>query len=216
MNDWVFMIEQRRVNKAEKTKTHILNTAFRLFLQKSYREVTMQELQEHAQMSRGGLYHHFKNKEEIFLATVQRFFFSMMDEQLDMRAMTEKSFMENFQAYLTHKQQTMERMLSHTGLEELDANYFMLVFQTIQYFPETRAELKKQVAQETQNWAQIIKIAQDKGEIKQHLDADTLARHIYYLLDGVEMHLVMMGNISSEMYNHITAMIEQLYDLIRW
>lgn len=204
------------MNKAEKTKAHILNTAFQLFLQKSYREVTMQELQEKAQMSRGGVYHHFKNKEEIFLATVQRFFFSMTDEPLDVRAMADKSFMENFQAYLTHKQQMMDKMLKNTGLEELDANYFMLVFQTVQYFPETRAALKKQVAQETQNWAQIIKIAQDKGEIKQHLEAEALARHIYYLLDGVEMHLVMMGNISSEMYDHITTMIGQLYDLIKW
>ncbi|WP_299458880.1 TetR/AcrR family transcriptional regulator [uncultured Microscilla sp.] len=204
------------MSKAEQTKTHILNTAFRLFLQKSYREVTMQELQENAQVSRGGLYHHFKNKEEIFLATTQKFFFSMMDESLDMRVMEEQSFMENFQAYLVHKQQVMDKMLAHTELEDLDANYFMLVFQTIQYFPETREELKKQVFQETKNWARIIKIAQNKGEVKQHLDADALARHIYYLLDGVEMHLVMMGNINSEMHNRITTMIEQLYELIRW
>ncbi|EAY29052.1 TetR/AcrR family transcriptional regulator [Microscilla marina] len=204
------------MNKAEQTKTHILNTAFRLFLQKSYREVTMQELQENAQVSRGGLYHHFKNKEEIFLATAHKFFFSMMDESLDMGVMAEQPFMENFQSYLVHKQQVMDKMLTHTELEDLDANYFMLVFQTIQYFPETREELKKQVVQETKNWANIIKIAQNKGEIKQHLDAEALARHIYYLLDGVEMHLVMMGNINSEMHNRITTMIEQLYELIRW
>lgn len=203
------------MNKAEKTKEHILNTAFKLFLQKSYREVTMQELQESAKMSRGGLYHHFKNKEEIFLATVQKFFFSMMEEPLDMGAMLESSFMENFQAYLMHKQQMMNKMLKHTGLEELDSNYFMLVFQTIQYFPETRIELRNQVVQETKNWAQIIEIAQQKGEIKQDLAPEILAQHIYYLLDGLEMHLVMMGNINAEMYKEITTMIQQLYQLIK-
>lgn len=203
------------MTKAEKTKEHILNTAFKLFLQKSYREVTMQELQESAKMSRGGLYHHFKNKEEIFLATVKKFFFSMMEEPLDMAAMEGRSFMENFQAYLTYKQDMMNKMLKHTGLEELDSNYFMLVFQTIQYFPETKVELRQQVVQETKNWAQIIEIAQQKGEIKPDLDPATLAQHIYYLLDGLEMHLVMMGNINKEMYNEITTMIGQLYDLIR-
>lgn len=203
------------MTKAEKTKEHILNTAFKLFLQKSYREVTMQELQESAKMSRGGLYHHFKNKEEIFLATVKKFFFSMMEEPLDMAAMEGRSFMENFQAYLTYKQDMMNKMLKHTGLEELDSNYFMLVFQTIQYFPETKVELRQQVVQETKNWAQIIEIAQQKGEIKQDLHPSTLAQHIYYLLDGLEMHLVMMGNINKEMYNEITTMIGQLYDLIR-
>lgn len=203
------------MNKAEKTKEHILNTAFKLFLQKSYREVTMQELQSAAQISRGGLYHHFKNKEEIFLATIQKFFFSMMEEKLDMEAMQERSFMENFGAYLAHKQRMMDKMLENTGLEKLDTNFFMLIFQTIQHFPATRQGLKMQVAAETKNWAKIIEIAQQKGEVKKTVQSETLAQHIYYLLDGVELHLVMAGNLSNDAYAQVMIIIEQLYDLIK-
>ncbi|HAS46396.1 MAG TPA: hypothetical protein DCS93_38300 [Microscillaceae bacterium] len=210
------------MNKAQKTKDHILNEAFKLFLQKSYKEVTMEELQASTGLSRGGLYHHFnkrgekyKGKEAIFQATVQRFFFSMAEEPLNIEEMQERGFLENFQAYLNYKQTSMDKILKSTGLEELDTNYFMLILQAIKYFPEMRDKVREQVVQETKNWVKIIELSQEKGEIRKDLDPATLAQHIYYLLDGLEMHLVMMGNINDEMYKEITTMISQLYDLIK-
>ena len=210
------------MNKAQKTKEHILNQAFKLFLQKSYKEVTMEELQASTGLSRGGLYHHFnkrgakyKGKEAIFQATVERFFFSMAEEPLNLEEMQQRGFLENFQAYLNHKQSLMDNMLKSTGLEELDSNYFMLMLQSVQYFPEMREKIREQVVQETKNWSKVIELAQKQGEIRKDLDAAILAQHIYYLLDGLEMHLVMMGNINEEVYKEITTMISQLYDLIK-
>ncbi|MGG3283575.1 TetR/AcrR family transcriptional regulator [Paenibacillus solani] len=52
---------------AEEAKTMILNHAKLLFIEKGYDRATMDDLCVSTQMSKGNLYHHFKNKEVLFL-----------------------------------------------------------------------------------------------------------------------------------------------------
>ncbi|MFD7522045.1 TetR/AcrR family transcriptional regulator [Paenibacillus chitinolyticus] len=57
----------RRRLPAEEAKTIILNQAKLLFIEKGYDRATMDDLCVLTQMSKGNLYHHFKNKEVLFL-----------------------------------------------------------------------------------------------------------------------------------------------------
>ncbi|MFC3745128.1 TetR/AcrR family transcriptional regulator [Paenibacillus sp. GCM10012306] len=57
----------RRRLPAEEAKTIILNHAKLLFIEKGYDRATMDDLCTLTQMSKGNLYHHFKNKEVLFL-----------------------------------------------------------------------------------------------------------------------------------------------------
>lgn len=57
----------RRRLPAEEAKAMILNQAKVLFIEKGYDRATMDDLCEVTQMSKGNLYHHFKNKEVLFL-----------------------------------------------------------------------------------------------------------------------------------------------------
>lgn len=57
----------RRRLPAEEAKTMILNHAKILFIEKGYDRATMDDLCVSTQMSKGNLYHHFKNKEVLFL-----------------------------------------------------------------------------------------------------------------------------------------------------
>lgn len=67
----------------EKTKKEqIINSAFELFITEGY-EVGINRIIEHAQISRGGLYHHFKNKKELFEVVIQRYFFDYFTDFSD-------------------------------------------------------------------------------------------------------------------------------------
>lgn len=57
----------RRRLPAEEAKTIILNHAKLLFIEKGYDRATMDDLCVSTQMSKGNVYHHFKNKEVLFL-----------------------------------------------------------------------------------------------------------------------------------------------------
>ena len=53
----------------EQTVQLILETAARLFAQKGYDETSMQDIMDATHLSKGAIYHHFKGKEEILLAS---------------------------------------------------------------------------------------------------------------------------------------------------
>lgn len=55
----------KRDEQAINTKQRILKEAIRLFSTKGYDNTTMQDIMDDTGLSKGGLYHHFKSKQEI-------------------------------------------------------------------------------------------------------------------------------------------------------
>ena len=56
----------------EQTVQLILDTASRLFLEKSYDKTTLQDIIDATKLSKGAIYHHFVSKEAILIAVVDR------------------------------------------------------------------------------------------------------------------------------------------------
>jgi len=52
------------------TRNHILNTAASLFVVEGYEGISMREIAAACQISKAGLYYHFKDKEDLFLAVL--------------------------------------------------------------------------------------------------------------------------------------------------
>ena len=59
-------MENKRLNKEDRRK-QIKDIALELFINKGYAKTTMEEIVQAVGISKGGMYHHFSNKEEIFL-----------------------------------------------------------------------------------------------------------------------------------------------------
>ena len=66
--------------KKYKQKRHYLNESFRLFLKKGHADVSFSDLVEATNVSRGNMFHHFKNKEDIFHHAVDSFEFTIDQE----------------------------------------------------------------------------------------------------------------------------------------
>ena len=59
-------MERKRLSK-EKRREQIKEVALKLFIENGYFKTTMDEIVQEVGISKGGMYHHFSNKEEIFL-----------------------------------------------------------------------------------------------------------------------------------------------------
>ena len=59
--------------RGDRTKQEIRDKAYRLFVEKGFKEVTMKDICERAGLSRGGLYRHYESTEQIFLEIVNAF-----------------------------------------------------------------------------------------------------------------------------------------------
>lgn len=57
-----------RNNYPEQTQERIIEASVKLFLEKGYEQTTIQDILDALNLSKGGLYHHFKSKEEILEA----------------------------------------------------------------------------------------------------------------------------------------------------
>lgn len=69
----VYMEEKMSRNKyPEQTLEKILDISTKLFIEKGYEQTSIQDILNSLGLSKGGLYHHFKSKEEILEAVMQR------------------------------------------------------------------------------------------------------------------------------------------------
>ncbi len=65
------------------SKEHILRSSLKLFLQRSFKEVTMKEIVDKTGMSKGAFYHYFSSKDQVFAEVIQYFFMDMMTTDYD-------------------------------------------------------------------------------------------------------------------------------------
>ncbi|WP_312495189.1 TetR/AcrR family transcriptional regulator [Anaerosporobacter sp.] len=56
----------------EQTQERIVEASIKLFIEKGYEQTTIQDILDALNLSKGGLYHHFKSKEEILEAVKQK------------------------------------------------------------------------------------------------------------------------------------------------
>lgn len=56
----------------EQTQERIVDASVKLFIEKGYEQTTIQDILDALNLSKGGLYHHFKSKEEILEAVKQK------------------------------------------------------------------------------------------------------------------------------------------------
>jgi AcrR family transcriptional regulator len=57
---------------AEQRRNQLLESAHRLFSERGYRETSTEEIAHHAGLTKGALYFHFKSKEDILFALIQK------------------------------------------------------------------------------------------------------------------------------------------------
>lgn len=80
-------MKQSKKMPAEKRREQLLKAARKVITKKGYAKATTEEIAREAGLTKGGLYFHFKNKEEVFFELIQRqmekindFFMGKLDE----------------------------------------------------------------------------------------------------------------------------------------
>jgi AcrR family transcriptional regulator len=67
-----------RKNNSQQTIETIINVSAQLFAEKGYEHTTMQDIVNDLGMSKGAIFHHFKSKEDIMEAVINRYFDSYL------------------------------------------------------------------------------------------------------------------------------------------
>lgn len=148
--------------KGDRTKARILEKAKELFIEKGYSDVTMKDVCEATELSRGGLYRHFSSTADmmvLLMETEQDTAETMVNERLQRHTGAEQ-MLDGF------LERHLEFILSDSGRLEL----------AIQQFAQTdergREQNRKRVDQAVRRTVRLIESGQKEGIF---VDGDPLA-----------------------------------------
>lgn len=151
------------------TKEYIIDEAFKLFLNHSYEAVSISDISKAIGFTKGALYHHFKNKEELFLAVVDKhLIFPEID--VDFKTITLKKFNEL-------SIQNIKKILTNLcgDKQELDPiNYLSLIADSFRHCSGFENSISKFLQTEIEKTKKVYKIAIQNGEIRSDIDISTI------------------------------------------
>lgn len=198
------------------SKRHIIIVASKLFLEKCYKEVTMQEIVKVTGLSKGAFYHHFKSKEELFLEVIVFFFQSLTR---DFNDYSKNSLKEFYEQYLNDSVTLAKNYLGNFDYGDsentLTLNYFSLMFDALKLFPEFRARAIDAFNLEIDQWTLAVERARASGEIKSPMSDRQIAEMFMYLSDGIGMHMIMRGADFDTMIVPVKEHWDMLYEQIK-
>ena len=98
-----------RHDPSEKTKSEILQTAVRLFRERGWKEVNIEDVVKEVGVTRGAFYHYFKSREELISAAADQMFFennpfSLAEQERGLNALEKLrlSFKRNMESNLAN------------------------------------------------------------------------------------------------------------------
>jgi len=194
----------------EDSKTRILQTALKLFLEKSYKAVTFQELMDITGFSKGAFYYFFKNKQEIFEAVIDMYVdrFAMVD----FSQLPQNSLRDFLDAYFPEA----KRMRAGFFTEEVAAaaNRYSLMFEALRILPDLKNKINRHEDKVEASWIGIISSARKNKEIKAALSDKQLARLFIDAGHGIVIHLIMTDN-TTVLEHEISSAWDNIYVLIK-
>jgi AcrR family transcriptional regulator len=196
------------------TKELILKTSFKLFLQKSFKEVTMNEIVEKTGMSKGAFYHYFKSKEELFEEVVNQYYFS--DLSLQYEKLDKSSLLRFCDEYLEMvKNFSAWEMLSDGDDQtKLTMNYYVLIFDALKILPDFSQKMSNINRNEFSAMKQAVTNARKSGEINSLLSDEQIAKIFLFITDGIGIRGILYGNLNS-MVEDIKKLWRSFYETLK-
>lgn len=164
--------------KSVQKKKYIIETARRIFMDKGYKEVTMKDIVEACQISRGGLYLYFSSTKELFEEVLK-----MEQEDADdvfAESITEETTPTDILAIFL-KEQKKELLNKQNSLGKATYEYFFA-----NDIPGRDNLLKKQFDAAVHVLEGLIQEGVESGEFYCE-DPRGCARNIMYLLEGLKI-----------------------------
>jgi AcrR family transcriptional regulator len=198
------------------TKEHIIVVSSQLFLQRSFKEVTMQEIVIKTGLSKGAFYHHFKSKEQLFMEVLEYFFSHVFVHKYE--TYSRDSFYSFYHDY-ANAVKDMGKSYMDKVIEKDDSffnmNHFTLIFDALKLFPDFRSQITSGFKQELEIWKSVIHDARLKGEIASAMTDEEIALTYISISDGITMHMIVKGLNLTEVKDMFLNLWDKFYDLIK-
>jgi len=196
------------------SKLKIFRVAFSLFLQKSFKEVTMNDILEKSGLSRGTFYYYFKSKEELYAEVIDAFFVVIPTSVESPLNVT--SLYDFYHDYLDNASRTYAKLGEAITEADVDVfSYFSLSFDAMKRLPDFRDKMRLINDKIIQIWINIIRSAREKGEISSEMTDEQIACFFKFTMEGMGLKSTLENKPSAQNDKELIALWDNFYSQIR-
>ncbi|MBA2852805.1 AcrR family transcriptional regulator [Methanococcus maripaludis] len=197
------------------TKEKIVQNAAKLFLTKGYKQTSLNEIAEKTGITKGGIYHHFKDKNELFVEMAEYFklkFMSLltkMEQEPSLEKLL-KNYFENSEILMQEIAEYLELSIKNIKLFPEFQSRFIL--DSIQYGPK-----EMDFTMHTKTMYSILKkkieLAKKNGEILEEIDSKEISLEIIAIIEGYSN--LRRLKLIDESYEYGNRCFERLWNRIK-
>lgn len=202
------------------TRDELLIAAFKLFMSVNYEKASFAELGKMLGMSKAGIFKYYKNKQELFIAVVDRFWFSTQNPRNKFME-TNGTFAEFIDEYVRGVQRTMDMLGNLIGADRekvaqgkftYHAQYFHFLFQLLQYDPDAKEKLRNLVDGDYAYWRAAIQRAIATGELREDVDVEDAVVMFRQVYMGLSFEMAFMGGLNTQ---RLAKHLHAVYSLLK-
>ncbi len=161
------------------TRDFIIDQAYKLFLVKSYESVSISEISESIGFTKGALYHHFVNKEDLFKAVIDKYM--KVIGLVDIReSMTLAEFIDLEISHLKKIVYTIS-----TDESFVPVNYLSFLIDALRHYPGFAEEYEHFFNDVIGKLKTILANAIQNKEVRNDIDIDLVALNIFSTTVGI-------------------------------
>ncbi|MGK7890935.1 MAG: TetR/AcrR family transcriptional regulator [Leptolyngbyaceae cyanobacterium] len=196
------------MSKAEETRSHIIEKSVSLFNQKGYAGASMSDIMQATGLKKGGIYNHFKSKDELALAA--------FDHAMDITGQRYWNAVAGATGAIAQLQAIVHTFC--TSIDEIPFEGGCPLMNTAIDSDDAHPALRERVQQAMTQWRGLImRVVQrgiDKGEIHDHIVPEAVASILIATLEGAMMLTRLYGDrthldlVQAHLGNYIAATLQ--------
>ena len=191
------------------TREYIIDKAVSLFLTNSYEAVSISDISNAIGFTKGALYHHFKNKEELFRAVIDK---CLVIREIEFNEET-GTLLEFSEACLNNAKQTLQILFNYTqGFEVI--NYLSLIADSFRHYPGFADQKITFMSAETDKVRNILIKSIERGEIRSDINTSLIAQSYYSIMIGMAAPILQNQSIEQAITN-LRGQLDQMYLLLK-
>jgi TetR/AcrR family transcriptional regulator, transcriptional repressor for nem operon len=191
------------------TREYIIDQTFELFLTRSYEAVSISDISKVVGFTKGALYHHFINKEELFKAVIDKYLVFTGTEG-DMANVTLPQFNENI---LKNARSMMNKLFSKDE-KFIPINYLTLIADSFRHYPGFAADKENFFNTEIYKIKQVLDNALKRGEIRNDINTSVIARTYFSTTVGLAGNMLQNYSIE-ESLNSLKEQLDEILKLLK-
>jgi len=190
------------------TKDRIVRAAIKNFLNYGYEKASLSTIANEVGIKKPSIYHHFKNKDAIFEASID-YLLCSIEEKVDLPYDKEHSARRNLEQFFNAIIEiNSELSLLAGGHFDKPYDLIALLRTSLTHFPSLQARINIYYDGLASTLEKILKQGQKSGEIRMNLDPQLLSLEMLAWLEG----LCMLSGVYSKI--SINTLRKKLYDNI--